>query len=142
MELVIRKADTRDFDQVFGLLKQLWPTKELDYEAMKKLFDQNLQVAHQFYTVVVYGPQIVGFGSLTIKYSMMGCLGIVDEMVVAESYRGQGIGKKLMDHITKIATGQNCKWIELDSSFHREEAHAFYTSLGFEKRAYWFSKKL
>ena len=35
-----------------------------------------------------------------------------------------------------------CKKIELDSGFPREEAHKFYERIGFEKRAYLFSKDL
>lgn len=144
MELLIRDVTARDFDQVFGLLKQLWPNKELDYAGMKKMFDHNLQAPDHFYIVALYGPQVVGFCSLTVKHNlwMQGFLGNVDEMIVEESYRQQGIGKKLMDRITEIAVGKNCRRLELESSFHREAAHAFYKELGFEQRAYLFSKEL
>jgi GNAT superfamily N-acetyltransferase len=144
MELKIRDVLPGDFDQVFGLLKQLWPYKELDYGEMKKVFDKNLQSSSQFLIVALYGPQIVGFCSLTVKSNlwMQGSLGNVDEMIVEENYRGQGIGKKLMSRIMEIAIEKNCKQLELESSFHREEAHHFYTELGFEKRAFLFSKSL
>ena len=144
MELVIRKAGARDFDQVFGLLKQLWSYKELDYDATKKMYDHNVQASNQFYIVAVYGPQITGFCSLTVKHNLwtQALLGNVDELVVDENYRGQGIGRKLMESITEIAMARNCKRLELESSFHREEAHVFYEELGFEKRAYLFSKEL
>lgn len=144
MEILIRDVVPHDFDQVFGLLKQLWADKELDYEGMKKMFDHNLQAPDHFYIVALYGPQVVGFCSLTVKHNLwqQAFLGNVDEMVVEESYRGQGIGKKLMQRITGIAKEKNCKRLELESSFHREEAHAFYNELGFEKRAFQFSKPL
>jgi GNAT superfamily N-acetyltransferase len=144
MELLIRDVADRDFDQVFGLLKQLWSYKKLDYEGMKKMFDHNLQSADHFYIVALFGPQVVGFCSLTVKHNLwvQGFLGNVDEMIVEESYRGQGVGRKLMKRITEIAIENNCKRLELESSFHREEAHKFYTELGFEKRAYLFSKAL
>jgi GNAT superfamily N-acetyltransferase len=144
MELLIRDVANRDFDQVFGLLKQLWSYKELDYEDMKKMFDHNLQSPDHFYIVALYGPQVVGFCSLTVKHNLwvQGFLGNLDEMIVEESYRGQGIGGKLVKRITEIAKEKNCKRLELESSFHREEAHKFYEELGFEKRAYLFSKEL
>ena len=144
MELLIRDVSPRDFDQVFGLLKQLWDYKELDYEGMKKVFEHNLQAPDRFYIVALYGPQVVGFCSLMVKHNLwlQGFLGNVDEMIVEESYRGQGIGKKLMQRITEIAKEKNCKRLELESSFHREQAHAFYKELGFEQRAYLFSKEL
>lgn len=144
MEIIIREALPGDFDQVFGLLKQLWPDKEPDYPATKKMFDHNLQSSFQFYIVALSGPQIIGFCSLTVKHNLwcQGLLGNVDEMIVEESYRGQGIGKKLLDRITEIAITQNCRQLELESSFHRTKAHEFYKEAGFESRAFHFSKPL
>ena len=144
MEIQVRDVGPRDFDQVFGLLKQLWSYKQLDYTGMKNMFDHNLRSPAHFYIVAHYGPQVVGFCSLTIKHNLwqQGLLGNIDEMVVEENYRGQGIGKKLVQRITEIAVENNCKCLELESSFHRAEAHDFYTKLGFEKRAWFFSKQL
>lgn len=144
MEIQIREVDLHDFDQVFGLLKQLWPDKELNYAGMKKMFDHNAGAPGHFYIVAVTGPQIIGFCSLTIKHNLwqQALLGYLDEMVVEESYRGQGIGKKLVNRISEIALQQGCKCLELESSFPREKAHAFYEQLGFKKRAYHFSKTL
>ena len=144
MELLIRNVVSRDFDQVFGLLKQLWSYKELDYEAMKKVFEEKLRATDHFFIAALYGPQIVGFCSLTVKQNLwvQGLLGNVDEMIVEESYRGKGIGRQLLQRITEIAIENNCKRLELESSFHREQAHTFYMELGFEKRAYLFSKEL
>ena len=65
-----------------------------------------------------------------------------DIMLDGESIPGQGIGKKLMKRITKIAKENSCKRIELDSAFHRKNAHGFYKSIGYEIRAYLFSKTL
>jgi GNAT superfamily N-acetyltransferase len=144
MDVSIRYFEAGDFDQVFGLLKQLWSYKELDYEGMKKMLDHNLVAEDHFYIVAADGAQVVGFCSLSVKRNLwlQDFLGNVDEMVVDENYRGQGIGKKLMQRITEIAIENNCKQLELESSFHREKAHAFYEELGFEKRAFLFSKPL
>jgi GNAT superfamily N-acetyltransferase len=144
MDLSIRNFETSDFDQVFELLKQLWSYKELDYDGMKKMLDHNLTSPDHFYIVAAHGPRVIGFCSLTVKHNLwlQDLLGNVDEMVVDENYRGQGIGKKLMQRITEIAVQNNCKQLELESSFHREKAHTFYEELGFEKRAFLFSKPL
>ena len=42
----------------------------------------------------------------------------------------------------KLAIESGCASIELDSAFHREDAHRFYESQGFENRAFLFSKSL
>ena len=144
MDVLTRNFEAGDFDQVFGLLKQLWSYKELDYAGMKKMLDHNLASPSHFYIVATDGVQVIGFCSLTVKHNLwlQDLLGNVDEMVVDEKYRGQGIGKKLMQRITEIAIENNCQQLELESSFHRDKAHAFYEELGFEKRAFLFSKSL
>ncbi|MGD9202263.1 MAG: methyltransferase domain-containing protein [Chitinispirillia bacterium] len=50
--------------------------------------------------------------------------------------------KKMIDSITHIAKDLKCKRIELDSAFHRKEAHKFYKSIGYENRAFLFSRTL
>lgn len=47
-----------------------------------------------------------------------------------------------MCEIEKIAKSHGCKRLELDSAFHRVLAHEFYERLGFEKRAYLFSREI
>ncbi len=98
----------------------------------------------QHLIVGVQEDRIVGFCSLSLKNNFWkaGCIGNVDELVVDENYRGQGIGKKLINRIEEIAISNQCKQIELDSSFHRKEAHHFYESIGYKSRAYLFTKPL
>jgi len=81
---------------------------------------------------------------LTIKNNLWqaGNLGHIDELVIDKSYRGKGFGKRMIQSITDIALEGKCKRIELDTAFHRKEAHKFYESIGYENRAYLFSKKL
>jgi len=47
-----------------------------------------------------------------------------------------------MNEIEKIARNYSCKRLELDSDFHRTIAHDFYEGIGFEKRAYLFTKEI
>ena len=140
----IRPVEPDDFNSVFGLLEQLWPDKVLDYKAMKEMFTKNLHQPYQHYVCAVEDSQIIGFCSITIKNNLwqQALLGNVDELVVDERYRGRGVGKSLLDYITGYAIRKGCKRIELDSGFHREEAHQFYENLGFKKRAFMFTKSL
>ena len=70
------------------------------------------------------------------------CLGHVDELIVDTQYRGRGLGSELLQSIILRARDRGCLRVELDSAFHREEAHRFYEQHGFENRAYLFSKTL
>ncbi len=144
MSFEIRYCQQDDFDSVVKLLRQLWPDLILDVGALHVVYSQAISTDRQKLIVGIADEQVVGFCSLTIKNNLWqaGNLGVVDELVVDSNYRGQGIGKKLMAHISKIALENKCKRIELDSSFHRKQAHRFYESIGFMCRAFWFSKVL
>lgn len=63
-------------------------------------------------------------------------------MIIDDCFRGQGIGTELINKASDIARLRECRKIELDSGFPREKAHKFYERIGFEKRAYLFSKDL
>lgn len=144
LPITIRRVTLYDFDAIFELLKQLWPSKTLHKPNIHAMFAQNLNAPNQHYICAINKSVIVGFCSLTIKNNLwqQACLGNIDELVVDETQRGLGIGKILMGEITKIAKENGCVQLELDSAFHREKAHQFYRNLGFESRAYLFTKEL
>ncbi len=91
-------------------------------------------------SVPAHKGKVVGFCSPMIKDSLWqeGGIGYILEMVMEESYRGQGVGTSLFQAAVDDAKRNGCKRIELDTSFHRKEASRFYGKKGFEKRAYLF----
>jgi len=126
------------------LLKQLWPDNEFDATGLQLVFDRALASQNQKLIISILDNRVVGYCSLTIKNNLWqaGYMGNVDELVVDVNYRSRGIGKQLIERIEEIALQNNCKRIELDSSFHRKEAHRFYENIGFKSRAYLFTKPL
>ncbi len=144
MNLEIRICKQDDFPSIFKLLKILWIDLDLNFENLQTVYCKAILSENQKLIVGTINNQIIGFCSLTIKNNLWqaGNLGHVDELVVDENIRGQGIGKKLIERITEIAQENSCKKIELDSAFQRKNAHSFYESIGYENRAYLFSKTL
>ncbi len=144
MNLQIRRAYRDDFIEVFELLKQLWPDKELNKLKLQEVFAKALDSENQQMIISEVDSQIVGFCSLTIKNNLWaaGNLGHVDELITDEHYRGIGIGSHLLEQITVIAKEHDCIKIELDSALHRTNSHAFYQKIGFENRGLIFSKPL
>lgn len=137
----IRKCSSADFDRVAALLRQLWPNKPMDASRLKLAWDRSLASTSQRLVCAVENGDVLGFCSLSIKNSLWneGPLAHVDELIVAERAREQGIGTGLMDYVIDLAEKAGCTRVELDSAFHREQAHAYYESKGFEKRAFLFS---
>jgi len=140
----IRDLKIEDIAGLVNLLGQLWTDKSIDKKAVKRVIEKGLINEHQMYICATDNENLVGYCSLTIKNNLWLCanLGNVDELVVDDKYRKQGIGKLLMNEIERIARNHNCKRIELDSAFHRTIAHDFYMGIGFEKRAYLFTKEI
>ena len=79
--------------------------------------------------------RIVGCATLCVYDSPTGRKASIEDVVVTAAYRGQGLGRALMQRIIDFA-GSKLSPIDLHltSSPWREEANALYLSLGFEKR--------
>src|SRR3989338_8734333 len=140
----IRTAETKDFDDIFLLLQQLWPGKKLHEQNLRAVFASGIGAQNYEYFCAESNGNVIGFCSLVIKNSLWyeGPLGYICELVVDNFYRCQGIGTVLLKTAINKAKEKGCGIIELDSAFHREEAHKFYEKNGFEKRAYLFSKRV
>ena len=60
---------------------------------------------------------------------------LIENVIVAEKFRGQGVGKELMRSIEKICVDRNCYYTIFVSGAKRKEAHKFYESIGYSPDA-------
>jgi glucosamine-phosphate N-acetyltransferase len=140
----VRKVSVEDFNDILLLLHQLWPDKELHEKLLSKAFLDALKSGNNEYFCSEADGKIVGFCSLTIMSTLWqeGYIGYINEMIVDQNFRGQGIGTYLLTTVIEVAKKKDCRAIELASAFHRNEAHGFYEGIGFTKGAYNFTKIL
>ena len=124
----IRYCTENDYEAVYELLRQLWADTIPDRDALRTAYTKAVASKSQMLIVARVGPRLAGFCSMTVKNNLWqaGNLGHIDELVVDGCFRGKGVGSRLLEEITKIARENGCKRIELDSAFHRKEAHRFY----------------
>jgi GNAT superfamily N-acetyltransferase len=122
-----------DFESVFVLLEELWSEKNLDPDALRRVFSVGLMSALQCYLCATEGEIVVGFCSLSIKNNLWkaGNLAHIDELIVTKQRRGVGIGRALLAAIMDAEKEAGCSAIELDSAFHRSESRLFYEREGF-----------
>jgi GNAT superfamily N-acetyltransferase len=67
-----------------------------------------------------------------------GVISWVEELFVAEDYRGKKIGKKLMELVEKKACQRDSKLVALAT----RRAGSFYKAIGYDESAVYFKKNL
>jgi GNAT superfamily N-acetyltransferase len=66
--------------------------------------------------------------------------GIIENVVVAESAQGRGLGRALMEGAERRALEAGCYKLALASNQRRTEAHGFYQTIGFNPTHQGFTK--
>jgi GNAT superfamily N-acetyltransferase len=142
--LPVRPARLDDFDQLLPLFRQLWPTKLIVPARLREVFARVIATPTKQYFCAMDGEHVVGLGAVSFKDNLWqeGVIAYVEELVVDEDCRGRGIGSQLLEHLIALARERGCRRIELDSGFHRPDAHRLYERHGLEKRAFLFSRVL
>jgi ribosomal protein S18 acetylase RimI-like enzyme len=69
-----------------------------------------------------------------------GRLGRITALVVAEAFRGRGIGRQLLSAAEDHLRAHGCIKLEVTSAGHRDGAHAFYESQGYAEQRVRFVK--
>jgi predicted N-acetyltransferase YhbS len=64
----------------------------------------------------------------------------LENLIVTEKHRGQGLGRILLEHAVGLARNSGCHMVELCSDLRRKEAHRLYKSMGFEAQAHCFRR--
>lgn len=141
MNLSIREATNNDLDKrllkVFIEGYRYHQTGRPDIfanisdEELKHDLIKNLE---RLSTIVILDNDIiVGYLSYIIKERHSKKID-VDQLVIDERYRGQGLGKKLMEEVKSIAIKNGCDRIELNCWLFNENALAMYEHIGFSKQ--------
>lgn len=79
------------------------------------------------------GP-IVGISSLIVYRVPTGIRSIIEDVVVDENARRQGIGEALVRYAMELAREAGADAVSLTSNLQREAANQLYQSMGFELR--------
>lgn len=143
MSIEIREAGETDLPGVLALYAQ----PEIDNGNVLSL-DQAKAVLRRFgdfpdyrLFVATEGDAVVGSFALLVMPNL-GHLGapsaVIEDVVVDPARQGKGIGKQMMQRALAEAAARGCYKAALSSNLKREQAHAFYDGLGFERHGYSF----
>ena len=132
-----------DLNRVFELLNQLYDG-ELNYEAFKENYKLKLDDKNSYNIVAVKDSKIVGVltSDIQIKLRRERRQCYIEDLIVDEEYRKQGVGKALLQNVVNFAKNNNCEVIKLSSYINNERAHKFYEDNNFVKKSYEFKQNL
>lgn len=138
--LNVRELSADEFPLILPLIEKhnaTFPAEELR-RRLEKMITRGYRCIGAFHNKKVVG--VAGYWLITRFYS--GDYMDVDNVVVDENLRSQGIGTALMDWLEKHANTLGCRSVMLDSYVTLSRAHRFYFRHGYEILGYHFRKIL
>lgn len=122
----IEAGDILDLNR---LMNQIKPLKfPADWRFAKEFMQTGIIISVRDYTK---NNLLVGMGMLVLIRKPRGFYGSIEEVVVAEEYRGKGLGKKIVQKLIQKCISLKMKCVDLKSSSKRGVANKIYQSLGF-----------
>jgi GNAT superfamily N-acetyltransferase len=138
--IVVRSPSTGDLADLAGLLGELgYPTSAT---AVGSRLDRLAREANVAVLVADRDGTAVGLATahvLTVIHADE-AVAMLTALIVAESHRGQGIGRNLVDAVETWAVRCDARRITVAAGLARSVAHAFYERLGYEHTARRYSK--
>ena len=124
----LKEASSKSLGDINALLHQLSERlPECTLELLKKIVvDSNTEL-----WVVEDEDRIVGMATLAIVTIPEGQRAQIEDVVVDEKYRGQGLGEKLSKKLIERARERSASSITLSSRSERVAANKLYQKLGF-----------
>lgn len=134
-----RLANANDFESVYDLYMDQDSNPFLTYDTMpkesfQKIFDGLLPTRTLFVTLA--GSEVVGTYRLIQKTDRQKHTVYLGGFSIKGSWKGRGIGTRMLEHIKQTAAADGKKRIELTVDIHNQAAIRLYEKLGFEKEGY------
>jgi ribosomal protein S18 acetylase RimI-like enzyme len=133
--MIIRQASKCDIDDMVNLLEQLFTIEEdyiIDHSKQRAGLELLIEQPGSSYILVAEsGEKVIGMltAQMFISTAEGGKVAILEDMVVDEKFRRQGIGKDLMKEMEKWAVQNNIKRIQLLADKDNISALHFYDKL-------------
>ena len=132
--MTIKKAQIEDLKNIAILASKLFHD---DCGVLEKEFDDLLKNADAFLIVAYENKIPVGFVQIQIRKDYVeGCktnfVGYLEGVFVEESFRRQGLAKKMLAIGVSWAKEKGCTEFASDCELDNDASIAFHTALGFE----------
>ncbi|CAM3664674.1 GNAT family N-acetyltransferase [Flavobacterium chungbukense] len=131
-KIKIRKIKNQDLDFIYKSICEL-ENELLDFEVFKTIFIENISNPKNLYLIAENETEGLGFISFHIQNLLHHCglVGEIQEFFIHQKYRGQDVGRILINEILNYSENNNLKSIEVTTNKKRVENVAIYENLGF-----------
>ena len=100
----------------------------------ESMFHQLLASENSHLFFIIKDEQIAGMLTVGIYYSPTGGKAWIEDVVVDETFRGQGLSKLLVAHAIQFVKSQQIPLLMLTSNPKRIAANKLYQAMGFERK--------
>ncbi|MER7501515.1 GNAT family N-acetyltransferase [Nonomuraea pusilla] len=137
-DLLIRRAEKGDADDVFALAREFGLTFRPEREAFDAALPQLLQNDDALLLAAVVGGRVTGYllGFTHLTLFANGPVAWVEEAMVRTGARRQGIGRALLEEFEQWARARGARYVGMAT----RRAPEFYHALGYEASATFFRK--
>ena len=98
------------------------------------MFRQLLESANSHLFFLMKDEQIAGMLTVGIYHSPTGGIAWIEDVVVDETFRGQGLSKLLVAHAIEFVKSKQIPLLMLTSNPKRIAANKLYQAMGFERK--------
>ena len=147
-EILIREAKESDLLTIgkltLELIETMGNTEGIDIQLIAENCRNLFSEANSYILVAEIEGIIVGFVNFTTRKTILhrGLSGLIDELIVAKSYRGKGIGKQLLSSAIEKSRQLGCCEVEVSTEKTNIKAREFYRQYGFIERGVFFEMDL
>ena len=137
VKMELRELNEKDLESLIKLYEQLdGANGDFTAEDARKIWKDEIEGNKKikYFGAVEKGKVISTCYCLIIpNLTRLGSsIAFVENVVTDSEYRGQGLGRKVMEMAIEFARENNCYKVILQSASFRKEAHQFYKNLGFD----------
>ncbi|MGB5158251.1 GNAT family N-acetyltransferase [Desulfobacterium sp. N47] len=138
--LIIRDASHKDINKLLELLKLLFSIeKDFKFDIIRQSRGLNMMLdgcgKHRCVKVADIKGRVVGMATAQTLISTAegGISVVVEDMAVSPDWQGRGVGKRLLEDITKWAKSRNAVRLSLLADKDNTAALGFYDHIGWNK---------
>jgi GNAT superfamily N-acetyltransferase len=139
--IVLRDAVPADASAIAALVTQLGYTTAA--AVMEPRLRRVLSLSHHRIIVAESSGSVIGVAGACVDHGVeLDTYGRITALAVDEKWRGNGVGRLLVEHVEHWCRERGADRITLTSGHHRPESHKFYEALGYQATGVRFIKRL